>query len=144
MSAQKPTQVLIAALVAACLCILPLEAQERGDNTNNSSTKIAAALQEMRTTSKQLVALRTEEYRVGQIGVPELMEAHRQLLDVELRLAITPADRIKVLSQQLQLAKDVEDTVTAQYKNGMRAQGDVLQARITRLQIEVLIAEQSK
>ena len=143
MSNRKPTLViLIAAFAVAFLCIFPLKAQQRGREAKGNSAKIAAVLQEMRTTSKELVALRKQAYQTGQSGLQELITAQRELLDLELRLAKAPADRIKVLSQQLQLANDAEQLADALYKSGESTQGDVLQARIARMQIEVLMLEE--
>ena len=145
MSNRKPTLiVLIAALAVTFLCIFPLKAQQRGREAKDNSAKIAAALQELRTTSKQLVALRKQAYQAGEISFQELMTAQRQFLELELKLAKAPADRIKVLSQQLQLAKDAEKLANALYKSRQATQGDVLQARIARMYIEVLILEELK
>ena len=145
MSTRKPiVAFLITVLSVAVLCIFPLEAQERGREAKDNSTKIAAALQEMRTTSKQLVALCKQAYQGGEIGFQEFITAQRQLLEVELKLAKAPAERNKVLLQQLQLAKDAEKVANALYKNREGTQGDVLQARIARLHIEVLILEEPK
>ena len=142
MSTRKPTLViLIAAVAVAFLCILPLKAQQRGREAKDNSAKIADALQEMRKVAKQLVALRKQAYQAGEISFQELVMAQRTLLDLELKLAKAPADRIKVLSQQLQLAKDAERLANDLFKSGQASQGDVLQARIDRMHIEVLILE---
>jgi hypothetical protein len=143
MSTRTSTLVtLIVALAVACLWFYPLEAQERGREAKDNSAKIAAALQEMRTTSKQLVALRRQAYRAGQISLQEFMAAQRQFLEMELKLAKAPAERINVLSQQLQLAKDAEKVANAFHKKAEGNEGDVLEARIARLRIEVLILEE--
>ena len=142
MSTRKPTLViLIAAVAVTFLCIFSLKAQQRGREAKDNSAKIAADLQEMRATAKQLVALRKQAYQAGEIGFQELVTAQRTLLELELKLAKAPADRIKVLSQQLQLAKDAERLANDLFKSGQASQGDVLQARLDRMQIEVLILE---
>ena len=71
----------------------------------------------MRTTSKKLVALQRRAYEVGAISFKELVTAQRQLLELELKLAKAPADRIKVLSEQLKLAEDAEKLSVKQRGN---------------------------
>ncbi len=143
MFTRKPTLViLIAAFAVARLWIFPIEAQQRTGEAKDSSAKIAVALQELRTTSEQLVELRQQAYQAGEISLQELTTAQRQLLEVELQLAKAPADRVNILSEQLKLATDAEEVANALYKNSKGTQSDVLQARIARLHIEVLILEQ--
>ena len=143
MSIRKSTLIFLFAVFAAgFLSIFPLKAQQRGREAKNNSAKLVAALQDMRTTSKQLAALYKQAYQAGEIGIQQLITAQRELLKVELKLAKEPADRIKVLSQLLQLAKDAEKIAMAQYKSGQATKSDVLQGRIARLHIEVLILEE--
>ena len=143
MSIRKSTLIFLFAVFAAgFLSIIPLKAQQRGREAKNNSAKLVAALQDMRTTSKQLAAIYKQAYQAGEIGIQQLITAQRELLKVELKLAKEPADRIKVLSQLLQLAKDAEKIAMAQYKSGQATKSDVLQGRIARLHIEVLILEE--
>ena len=143
MSIRKSTLIFLFAVFAAgFLSIFPLKAQQRGREAKNNSAKLVAALQDMRTTSKQLAALYKQAYQAGEIGIQQLITAQRELLKVELKLAKEPADRIKVLSQLLQLAKDAEKIAMAQYKSDQATKSDVLQGRIARLHIEVLILEE--
>ena len=96
----------------------------------------------MHTTAKQLVTLRKQAYQAGEISFQELITAQRTFLEVELKLVKTPADRVNALSQQLQLAKDAEKAANALYKSAEAPQIDVLQARIARLEIDVLLLEE--
>ena len=145
MSTRKPTLViLIAAFAVAFVFIFPLKAQQRGREAKDNSAKITAALQEMRTTSKNLVALQRRLYEVGAISYMELVTAQRQLLELELKLAEAPADRIKVLSEQLKLAEDAEKLANAKYESGQATQADVLQSRLARMHIEVSILQEPK
>jgi outer membrane protein TolC len=144
MPKRKSAAILVGAFGVAALCLFPLEGQERAGGTNDKAAQLADALQQLRATSKQLVALRTQEYQVGQIDFQGVLAAQRQLLEVELKLSKTPADRMKVLSQQLKLSKENEKLVTARYEHGAGKRSDVLQARIARMRIEISILEEAK
>ncbi len=145
MSYGKPTLLfLTAAIAVAFLSILPLKAQHSGHEAKDNAAKIAATLQNMRATSKQLVAIRTQEYHTGAIDIVTLLTAQRRLLELELQLAQTANERMKSLSEQFQLAKETETHVVAQYKQGSARQGDVLQSQLARMQVELSILNETR
>jgi outer membrane protein TolC len=135
---------LIATLTVGILCVLPLEAQDPPPQANGNSGTIATKLQEMRKTSKQLVAVQTQLYASGAISITEVVTAQSQLLELELKLAKAAAVRTKVLSAQLQLAESAEELANAKFNAGQVTQADVLQSRLARMHIEVLILEAAK
>lgn len=119
--------------------------QQQGDRTANDNTaRIAAAVQGMRAASKQLLELRTREYQASETSFSALWAAYRQLVECEQKLAATAKERMEILGKQLDLAKEMEKVVEARYRVGDAAQTDVLQARLARMQIELLILEQAE
>lgn len=132
---------LITTLAVGAFCILPLAAQDAPRAANGNSGKIATALKEMRTTSKQLVAFQTQLYANGVNSFRDVVTAQSQLLDLELKLAKTSADRTKILSAQLQLAESAERLAEMKFRNGAVTQADVLESRLARMHVEVSILE---
>jgi len=142
---RKSTVLFVTATLAITTSsLLTLKAQPPGRELTDSDARIAVARKKMHTAAEQLVKIHKHAYQAGETRIHELLTAQRQFLELELKLAKTPADRMSVLSRHLQLAKDVEKTATARFKSVEAPQSDVLQTRIVRLEIDVMILEESE
>ncbi|MEQ8786387.1 MAG: TolC family protein [Pirellulaceae bacterium] len=138
---RSPTIVVSIALALASLSVIP-QGAARGREVEDDSIEMAAAVQQLRETARKLVDLQAQAYRSGEAGFEQLLHAQRQLLEVELELAKTNADRVEILSKQLELAKKAEELATARFKNGDAPSSEILQARIARLRIEVALLKE--
>jgi len=65
-----------------------------------------------------------------------------RILNAELALAETRADRIAVLEEHLKRVRGVEAGVLERYKQGGYSYGDVLDAQYNRLEAEAALAEE--
>jgi outer membrane protein TolC len=143
MSTGKSTLMYLAAmLLVACFCIFPLKAQQSVAKDKAVDAQITGTLRQMWKSSTELVTLRKTRYMAGQIDLQLLVTAQRELMELELKLAKTPAERIGVLRTQLRLAADAEKIANAKLLSGRTTKEDVLQAQIARLRIEVRILEE--
>ena len=133
----------ITAIAATAMPSVPLKGQQAGHEDQERAVQLMAKLQEMQEASTTVVSLLNEEYEAGNIGFPRLQEAQHDLLQIESRFANTPADRMEILSQQLELAKKAEVLIAAQYKKGSASQIDVLQTQIARMEVELAVLEET-
>ncbi len=139
MSKRQAVTILGVAAALGALLVVRLEAQQRDRVVQANRDAIAVALKEMSATSQELVKLRTAAYRAGEIGAQKLFASQRRHSDIELQLAQTADQRKQVRAKQLSLSKDIEKLVQAQYRAGAAEQGDVLEAQLTRMSIELSI-----
>jgi hypothetical protein len=100
------------------------------------------ALEKRRAVLFQLVKIQTEAYRQGKASLEGMVEAHQELVQVELELATTDDDRVKLLEESVQLARDLEKIATARYQAAEASQGDVLKAQAARLRAETDLLRQ--
>lgn len=131
----------ITAVTATCMLSMPLSAQQSGREDQERFATITAKLKDMQGAAKQRVSILKEEYKAGTVGFPKLHQAQHDLLEIELKLANSSAERMNVLSRQLELAKDAEALMAAEYKKRAASQLDVLQAQIARMKIELAMLE---
>ncbi len=142
MPKRQTVTILVAAVALSAPLMIPLEAQQRDRVVNDNRDEIAAALKQMMAISHQLVNVRTTEYRAGKIGAQTLFASQQRPFDIELQLAKTPEDRKQVRAKQLSLSKDIEKLVEARYRSGATHQGDVLEAQLLRMSIELSILKE--
>lgn len=131
----------IFAVAATCILSMPLNGQQPASKGQERSAQLIAKLQEMREASKKVVSLLENEYKAGNIGFRQLQEARHEVLEIELKLANSSAERMKILSQQLEWPRKAEAFVSTAYKDGSASQIDILQAQIARMEIEIAMLE---
>lgn len=141
MSVRCSSLLAMSAVAATCMLSMTVKGQQAGKDGQERSSELTAKLKEMQEASTKIVSVLKAEYKAGNIGFPWLQEAQHNLLEIELRLANTPADRMKILSQQLEFAKKAEALIAAEYKTGSASQIEVLQAQIGRIEIEIAMLE---
>ena len=142
MSKRQTVTILVVTVVLSAPLMIPLEAQQRDRVVNDNRDEITSALKQMRAMSQELVKLRTAEYRTGKIGAQKLFASEQRLVDIELQLAKTADQRKQARAKQLSLSKDIEKLVEARYRTGAAEQGDVREARLLRMSIELSILKQ--
>ena len=109
MNTSRSTSILLAT-VMACLFAHPLAAEDNSGRNNPSAIR-----RELLATAGQLVTHRKQQYQAGRTGIREFIEAQNQLLDIKLEIAGTPSDRTRILTQQLVLAKEMEEVHGGSY-----------------------------
>ena len=138
---QLPATTLIATLILSFVCVVPLKAQQDVGKAEDDSDGISSKMNEMRTTAQKLVELRYQAFQHGNIDFREALRAQHQLLEVELQCATSPDDRSKALAENLKKARYAERIATAAFKNGSMQEGDLFDARLARMQIEILMLD---
>lgn len=115
--------------------------QEAAGTAKGDSHEIADRSRDMLAIAKQLVAIHRQQYEQGTINFLDLMAAQQELLEMQLKLAKTKQDRIKILSSQLETAKKMEQSVEVRFQNGDVPKTDVLKARLECMKIELMLKE---
>lgn len=131
----------ITSVAATCMLSMPLSGQQASREGQKRSAQITAELKEMHDVSKQLVSVLKEEYKIGNSEIRQLLEAQHELLELELKLSETPAERMNVLVKQLNLAKDAESAIALKFESGSASRIEVLQAQIARMKIELAMLD---
>jgi outer membrane protein TolC len=101
--------------------------------------KLADLLTERRDTLRKLVEAVELQYHHGAGTLDAVVRASNDLLDAELALAPSEADRIAILERIVQNLKALEEMVSARYNAGRATISDVLSAKAARLNAEILL-----
>lgn len=86
---------------------------------------------------RQLLKMSEEQYEVGTIRINAVMVAQQELLSAELEAADSREARIRILSDQVAVAKKLEEISNAQFEQGLAPQIDFLQAKSIRLKFAI-------
>ncbi len=92
----------------------------------------------------QLVEVQMRSYVQGDAGIEVVVHAQQQLLAAKLQLASNHQERIKLLKDSVQLARDLEDVVKARHKVGRSSVADMLLSRADRLRVESELVRESQ
>lgn len=111
--------------------------QESPKSPSRTNTSIVELLQKRRAVLSQLVKLQSEAYRKGEVSIEAMVDAQQELVRLELELATSDDERITLLEQAVQLARDLEKVTTAKYKAAQASQADVLKSQAARLNAEI-------
>ena len=130
---------LVTGVVVSAPLLLSVEPRQGGSATGEEEASTVELLEEMRTTSEQLVQIRMKEFLVGGDRLYDLIAAQEQLFDIEMKIAATADARSEVLKTHLAFARDVERIVETRIRSGTARQSDLLECRLRRMNIELSI-----
>tara|TARA_R110002126_G_scaffold36989_3_gene111975 strand:- start:653 stop:1102 length:450 start_codon:yes stop_codon:yes gene_type:complete len=113
--------------------------------TPATAESIVKLLQKRQFVLSQLVKVQTETDRNGKTGLESVVQTRQQLLLVELELATSHEERIKLLERSIKLARELEKIAEAKHKSGNGSAAAILSSQSDRLKVEIrLVRERQK
>ncbi len=107
----KTPAILMSIFALATLCNSS-EGQEPAQQKKlGKATQLASVQQDLRAKCRELVRLRTDGYNADQIRLPDLLRAQLQFRGLELNLAKTLNERMKVLLIERQAQQQQPEVV---------------------------------
>jgi outer membrane protein TolC len=106
-------------------------------------SQIAKLHAERIETLQQVVRELETMHRDGHGDKLRIHAARSDLIEAQLELATTKAERLALLREHLELAKFGEEFAEAQYRAGLRSHVECLQAKATRLQREIAVVRET-
>ena len=91
--------------------------------------------------ARQTQEVQTREYQEGKRSILELAATHRQITELEARLAETNAKRITVVQAQKALLESIRDVAEQRYKVGSASQSDVLSLDLELAKLDLWLLE---
>lgn len=108
------------------------------------SPDVAMVLQQRLVLLQEAAMLAHASYRQGEQRLTVVLAANQQVLEAELELAATHADRLKIRQAMLKNAETLEATVEALFKSAEASRMDLLSAQANRLRMKAdLVIEQN-
>ena len=126
--------VLVASL-GVLLCNQPAESQDQQQAAPDN--RINSLLAERRETLRQLVDAITARYTAGHRTLDNVIHARNGLLDAELEMAKTSAERIQIHEDRVQNFRALENAVKQRHKAGQATIDEMLVAKAARLEAEI-------
>lgn len=105
--------------------------------------QIAKLQAERIATLRQVVRELETMHRDGNAVTLQIHAARSDLIEAQLELATTKAERLTLLREHLQLAQSGEKLAEAKYKAGSWTHVECLQAKATRLQREIAVIRET-
>jgi outer membrane protein TolC len=102
-------------------------------------TRLKELLKERVETLRKVVEIVSQQYKLGGVGIGQVVQAQQSLLRAELDLCDSDKERIAVLEKLVSLMKDHEKIAAARFKSGDGRQGEALMAKATRLDAEIAL-----
>ena len=99
--------------------------------------ELQAKLIERRDTLEQLVRIQHERVQMGQASISMLNQAHIELLEAELPLAKTHAERIVFYKKSLAARTEIEKVTQEMRESGIGRPEDYLRAKADRIKAEI-------
>ncbi len=99
---------------------------------------------ELLPRARRILQVRMEEYQAGEANILYLVMAHRQLMELEMRLADSAAGKIDTVEASQALLRDSRAVIEAQFKAGEASPGDVLTADLELARTELMLLELGK
>ena len=119
-------------LVTAALC----ESFSQEPAKSTTETSIVKLLRKRHAVLSQLVRVQTQAYTQGEADIEAVVQAHQELLLVELELAANHGEKIRLIRKAVRLAGELENIAEAKFKAGQASQADVLRSRAEKLRAE--------
>ena len=124
----------IAAFCALSLALIPIQAVMAQDR--KLDPEVEKVLRERVTVLQEAARLTHESHRRGTIAFTRVMAADQAVLDAELELAPSAAERVRIRESLLQNLQELEKTVEQLVQSGEAPQMDLLNARANRLRAQ--------
>jgi hypothetical protein len=83
------------------------------------------------------VKMRHEQYKFGLGGIDDLFQAGQRLVQAGLELHDKSAEKVVLLTQYLELTKDIEKLSQTRYDAGLSQPAELCRARYQRLDAEI-------
>jgi outer membrane protein TolC len=105
----------------------------------DKGTRLKALLTERLAVAREAATLAEKAFRAGGGSGTQVHEANLAVLNAELDLCERDKDRIPVLEKFVAAMKRFEEHVTEAHKSGTRSSGEVLKAKLARLEAEIAL-----
>jgi len=105
--------------------------------TSTEDAELRAKLEERRDTLKELVKVVTAYFQSGQGNISSVLQAQSELLEAELPLAKSKAERISLYEKSLEARTTFENIAQELHKIGRGRQEDYLRAKADRIKVEI-------
>jgi outer membrane protein TolC len=102
-------------------------------------TRLKGLLTERLAVAREAAALADKAYTAGTGSFTQVQEANLAVLNAELDLCERDKDRIPVLEKFVAAMKRFEEYVAQGHKAGARSSGEVLKAKLARLEAEIAL-----
>ena len=136
MTAAIPT-ILCVLATSICLILPSLPAASQTKRNATSEENLQSLLTERRDTLRQIVNLVESYYKQGNETLGNVIKARNDLLDAELNIANTHAERIRIRKEQVKNYRELEDGLTARHTSGEITSFEILVAKAMRLDAEI-------
>jgi len=99
-------------------------------------------LTEKRDILQAAVEMKQRLYQRGSVDMREVQRAELALRETELRLAETPDERLAILEKMIDAAERLEKVAAARVEAATANAGDVLEAKVLRLDLRIRLEEE--
>jgi hypothetical protein len=113
------------------------------NSAEESDSRIRHLLIEKRDVLTDYLTHAESQFAKGQLQSAVVLDAKLKLLDAELALANSPADRIKILRERLDIHRIKESQFVKQYKLGNVTFGENVDAIVERIDAEIALSRMS-
>ena len=121
---------LMAGLILPLVLLTPAVAVE-----NNIDQEIEKVLRERLAVLQEAAKLRREGYQAGEVTLTSALASDQDVLQAELELAKSVADRVRIREETLKTAETIEKAVAELVKRNESPRTDLLSARANRLRV---------
>ena len=122
---------------SVCLVMLSQSATSQTEQNTLSDKKLNSLLEELRDTRRQIVEWIELRYSQGNASLDNVIQARIELLDAELDIAKTKAERVRVREEQVKNFLELENLLTQRHKNGEITNVEILAVKAVRLEAEI-------
>ncbi|QDU36157.1 hypothetical protein Mal4_04400 [Maioricimonas rarisocia] len=130
----QSTSTLTIVMLACCLVALTHSPPVRSQQPESPrSERLQALLTERRDTLRELLEVVTLRHQQGLASIDELVRTRSVVIDAELELAKTRADRLSLLQQQVDNLRELEELTRKRYESSQIPLGPTLTAKAARL-----------
>lgn len=97
--------------------------------------------EELLPKARQILELRTRAFQAGSASILEVASAHRQVTELETRLATTNKMKIAAVESQKKLLQSIRAMIEEAYKAGQATQVDVLAIELELSELDLRLLE---
>lgn len=130
-------RLLLSVVVVLALCFSMAVTTPGANQAEESESKVLQLLTERRDTVRELRDTLNASYISGQTEYTTVVEVEDELLEAELDLAISRADRLAIHEDLVENRKRTEELLQQRFKLGAALTTEVLYAKAARLKAEI-------
>ena len=128
---------IVAVVTLICVCVTTVSVAQ--NDANDSDKAILDLMMQKRDTLQARADVLKRKYEDGTITLFSALGAQGDLLEAELSLARSPADRIALRETQVANMKEIEDYFRQCFETGTSTTEEVLNAKAERLEAEIVL-----